>query len=214
MCGACVEGCYAGALSFVGRAYTVDEALEVVMRDAPFYKNTGGMTCSGGEPLLYHEFAAELLEKARRAGIHTAVDTAGNVPFDRLEAVMPYTGLFLYDIKTVDEAAHIKSTGAGTGLIHENLRKLSKAGAEIWVRVPVVPTVNNTTEDMEKIAMLVKPLEGVKLVELLSFHKLGGGKYEQLGMAYEAEALVPPTVWEMEELSRPFEANGQVVKIS
>ena len=212
-CGACAAECYAGALSVVGKTYTADEVLDVVLRDLPFYKSTGGMTCSGGEPLLQYEFAAELLEKAKSKGIHTAVDTAGNVAFERFEKVMPYTDLFLFDLKCSDDAAHMKATGAGVSLIHENLRRLSEAGATVWVRVPVIPTINNTAHEMLKIADLVKPLDGVRLVELLSFHKLGGGKYESLGKPlYQAMDLNPPEKEEMSALAGVLESRGINVK--
>ncbi len=214
-CFACAAVCPAEALSVVGKAWTVQQVLDTALRDAPFYRNSGGgITCSGGEPMLQHAFLRELLSRAKAHGLHTAVDTAGNVPFSWFEEVLPYTDLFLYDLKCMDEGAHALATGAGNRLILENIRQLSQVGAAIWVRIPVIPGVNDTEDNMIRAAQFLRPLKGVWLVELLTFHRLGGGKYESIGRSFAAMDLKPLSKEEMQGLSRPFGDIGIPVKVS
>jgi len=180
------------------------DVISTVKRDKVFYVDGGGMTLSGGEPLLQPEFAAELQRLAKENGIHTAVDTAGNVPFSRFELVLEYTDLFLYDIKCLDNNEHIRATGAPNTLILENLTKLSLHNVDILIRIPVIPGFNDTEGHMREIAAFLTNLNRVPNVELLSFHKFGKGKYDSLGMDYAAAELVPPTEERIAELSSYF----------
>ena len=208
-CGACAAACWAGALSMTVRVEDSARVLATVALDKPFYKGKGGMTVSGGEPLLQAEFTAELLKGAKARGIHTAVDTAGFIPYAGFKAALPYADLFLYDIKCMDEETHRRATGVSNGLILENLERLSAEGAKIAVRIPVIPGVNNTPENMEQTAAFLRGLPTcVESVELLNFHKLGGGKYEPLGMAYPAADLLPLGKDELRALAAPFTAAG------
>lgn len=214
-CGACTAACPAEALSAIGKLYTVQDVLDIALRDKPFYQNSGGgITCSGGEPMLQHGFLRELLSAAKANGLHTAVDTAGNVPFAWFEEVLPHTDLFLYDLKCMDSERHTAVTGVGNGLILENIQKLSQAGASIWVRIPVIPTVNDMMENMEGAAGFLQPLKGVQKVELLTYHRLGGGKYESMGKSYAATDLVPRSKEQMQGLAKPFLDRGIPVKVS
>jgi pyruvate formate lyase activating enzyme len=214
-CAQCTQACPSEALTMVGKAYTVQDVLDVVLRDKPFYKGSGGgLTCSGGEPMLQKDFLVELLARAKAEGLHTAVDTAGNVPWRFYEEILPYTDLFLYDIKCMDNARHAAATGADNRLILENIVRLSGEGAKIWVRIPVIVGVNDTAENMEQTAELLKPLEGVELVELLTFHRLGGGKYESIGKVYGAMELLPAAKEEMKALSQSFVDFNIPIKIS
>jgi len=208
-CGVCASVCWSGALTMTSRTEESGRVLGIVALDKPFYKNKGGMTVSGGEPLLQPEFTEELLRGAKEKGIHTAVDTAGNAPFPVFERLLPFTDLFLYDIKVMDETAHIRSTGSGNRVILENLMSLSEAGAEILVRIPVIPGVNDSMENMEETAEFLTCLKrGVRGAELLNFHPLGGGKYGPLGMKYEAEGMKPLSAERMKELTAPFGEAG------
>ena len=211
-CGKCTDFCYAEALTMAGKTYSPQEVLDIVLMDKPFYKEEGGMTCSGGEPMLQKDFLEELLRLAKENGLHTAVDTAGNVPFEWYEQVLPYTDLFLFDLKCMDDEGHVKAVGVHNQLIKENICRLSQAGAHIWVRIPTIPGVNATLENMRETAELVKDLEGVELVELLAFHKLGGGKYDSLGLEYAAKEITPPSKEEMNALCQPFRDVGKNVK--
>jgi pyruvate formate lyase activating enzyme len=215
LCGRCAQACDAEALSWAGRRYTVQEALDVALRDKPFYDNSGGgITCSGGEPMLQKDFLLELLKRARAAGLHTAVDTAGNVPFEWFIEILPHTDLFLYDLKCMDNGRHREATGVGNGLILDNLAGLSQAGARIWVRIPVIPPVNGTLCHMRQAAEYLAPLPGIEKVELLTFHRLGGGKYESLGGSYDAMGIKPFSKEEMLGLAKPFHDRNLEVKVS
>ncbi|MDO8685145.1 MAG: glycyl-radical enzyme activating protein [Clostridiales bacterium] len=214
-CGDCVDACPSEALTLMGKNYTVKDVLEIVSRDKPFYKNSsGGMTCSGGEPMLQKDFLLELLIGAKAMDLHTAVDTAGHVPFHYFSEVLPYTDLFLYDLKCMDNDRHTAATGVGNRLILDNIRKLSEAGVEIWVRIPVIQGINDTLENMCRTAEFLQPLSGIKKVELLTFHRLGGGKYESMGKTYTAMELLPATKEEMQALSQPFKDMNITVNIS
>lgn len=182
-CGKCAEACPTGALELCGREMSVAEVIAEVSRDAPFYRNSsGGVTFSGGEPLLQLEFLKTLLMQCRRQGFHTAVETALNVPWDDVDAVLPFVGLFLADIKLMDDMRHRQATGSGNGRILGNIVRLSEAGAALHIRVPVIPGVNDDVEDMTAIADFIKLLKGVSAVEMMPFHSLAKGKYESLGL--------------------------------
>ena len=213
-CGACADVCWADALTMTARDEESGKVLGVVVLDKPFYKENGGMTLSGGEPLLQPDFCLELLDGAKGGGVSTAVDTAGAVPFSAFEKVLPFTDLFLYDLKCMDDETHRRATGVSNRLILENLAALSSAGARLIIRIPVIPNVNSTIGDMNETSAFLSGLNGVECVELLTYHRLGGGKYEPLGMVYTADSLMPLTPDQMNALSEPFERSGIICKIS
>ena len=198
-CGACASACPAGALERTGRTAALDEVWEALERDIPFYRASGGgVTLSGGEVLLQPDFAAGLLERCRTAGLHTAVDTAGFVPWAAFEKVLPLTDLFLYDVKAVTPELHRRATGQDNGLILENYGKLTETGARIWVRVPVVPGYTASAEELLKIAAFLRD-RAPERVELLRFHRMAESKYRALGMDYAMGETVPSPMEEMEE---------------
>lgn len=166
-----------------------EEVLAVVKEDLPFYQNGGGLTVSGGEPLYQAEFALELLKLARQAGIHTALETAGQVPFLALEKAAAVTDLFLYDYKVSRDAK--AWIGADTGLILSNLRRLHALGAGIILRCPIIPGVNDKQEHLDAIAGIMSECPGILLVELLAYHRLGLGKFKAIGKENTLEALKP-----------------------
>ena len=131
--------------------------------------------------MLQIDFLAELLGKCKENSIHTAVDTAGHVPFSSFEKIMPFTDLFLYDVKCFDSETHEKYTGVTNDLILENLAKLLKAGANIWVRIPIIPSVNDSTGEMLKIKDFFDKNGYPEKIELLPYHTMGEGKYDALG---------------------------------
>lgn len=212
-CGMCAETCYAEALVMTGKWMTVQEVIDEVEKDKPFYENSGGgLTLSGGEPLLQGQFVRELLEESKRHQIHTVVDTAGNVPWETFEAVLPFVDLFLYDIKVMAQEKHREVTGATNTRIINNLKNLAQTDVDIWIRVPVIPGVNDTSTEMEKIALLLKDLGNIKHVELLPFHNLGEGKYDSLGYEYKAKGYHPPQADYMDSLVKIFKDRGLEVK--
>ncbi|MDR1600373.1 MAG: glycyl-radical enzyme activating protein [Oscillospiraceae bacterium] len=206
-CGACAKVCVAGSLVMVGKSMTVARIMKTVAADAPFYKNSGGgLTCSGGEPLLQADFVAQLLRAAKEAGIHTALDTAGNLPYEVIQQALPYADLVLFDCKAMDEAAHERVTGVSNKRILENLGRLAREGIPIWVRTPVIPGTNDTMENMREEAEFLSGLPGVKRLDLLPYHSLGAGKYRSLGMELDpSKVLTAPPKSEMERLAKAFE---------
>ncbi len=192
-CGRCAKACPAGALELCGTERSADEVLKEVLRDKPFYDNSGGgMTLSGGEPLACHcsDFSLELLRKAKAAGLHTAVETCGFVPAETLEAVIPFVDLFLFDIKTVHPAKHTSLTGEDNHDILVNLERLNqrtRAGS-ILLRCPVIPGVNDSGEELRGIGELAERLEHVGGVDVEPYHPLGVGKARRLGLSiHEAD---------------------------
>lgn len=167
----------------------VREVLDVVLEDLPFYRNDGGLTVSGGEPLFQADFALELLRLARENGIHTALETAGQVPFEALERAARVTDLFLYDYKVTEDAA--RWIGAPTGRIVRNLRRLHDLGARILLRCPIIPGVNDNETHLRAIAQLLRDCPGILGVEMMAYHRLGLGKYKALGRENSLEALQP-----------------------
>jgi pyruvate formate lyase activating enzyme len=215
-CGACAQKCYAGALVMSGKTYRLDEVMEQVMADAPFYKNSnGGITCSGGEPLVQSGFTSALLAAAREQGLHTALDTAGNVDFSCFEKALPWTNLVLFDFKAADPGLHEKGTGARNELILANLERLAGTGdfdIPVWIRVPVIPGFNNTRDNMKATAAFLKNLRRVRRLDLLPYHQLGAAKYEGLGMGYGHKELTPPGKGEMAALAAAFEGAHYTVE--
>lgn len=181
-CGACAEVCLGDALTFYGREMTAAEVLTIVLEDRTFYEQSGGgLTLSGGEPLLQADFCAELLGMAKRKGLHTAVDTCGAGPWEAFEQVLPLTDLFLYDLKQTDPALHRKYTGADNALILQNLRRLSESGAAIEIRIPVIPGVNDDERFREEADALLSGLAGIRAVKRLPYNPYARSKYEAVG---------------------------------
>lgn len=181
-CAACTQVCYAKALYVCGEKWTAADMVKRVLRDKRFYeKSGGGVTLSGGEPLCQLEFAVEFLAGCKEAGLHTAVDTTGFVPASSLRAVLPYTDLFLYDLKHMDSALHKQVIGVPNEPILENARMLASEGGVLQVRIPVIPQFNDNRENMERASAFCKELgDAVSLVQLLPYHTLGVSKYERL----------------------------------
>lgn len=195
-CGSCESVCLGDALKFYGRAVTVEKLLPKLLSDRAFYENSGGgVTLSGGECLLQAEFCRELLKALKEQGIHTAVDTCGFVSPSALEQVIPYTDVFLYDLKAFDEDCHIRCTGQSNRLILENLQYLDALGKKSEIRIPFVPGYND--DQMEKLAGFIGTLRNVTKVKVLAYHNYAGSKYEALGM----ENTLPETLPTQEQLS-------------
>jgi pyruvate formate lyase activating enzyme len=183
VCGSCTEECYAGALEVVGREITVGEALREALADRVFYESSGGgLTVSGGEPLMQAEFTAELLRRAKAAGIHCCVETCGFGEYAPLERIAAHTDLFLFDLKETDDARHVEFTGVPLDSILRNLRRLHDAGFGVRLRLPLIPGLNARAEHFAKAAELIKTLPHLRGVELMPYHALGEGKLERLGM--------------------------------
>lgn len=182
LCGACATYCPTDARKIYGKEMNVDEVMEEILRDRAFYENSGGgVTFSGGECMLQIDFLEEILKQCKEQGIHTAVDTAGHVPYEYFERILPYTNLFLYDIKCFDSDTHKKYTGVGNEQILENLAKLLAASTPIWIRIPTIPTVNADEDEMKKIKAFLDAHGTPEKIELLPYHTMGEGKTIALG---------------------------------
>ena len=214
LCASCVEACPTGARQMVGREMTVAEVMEEVLRDRIFYEESaGGVTFSGGEPLMQPAFLRELLDACRARGLHTAVDTCGFGCTDHLLAIAQRTDLLLYDLKFMDDARHREDCGVSNQPIVENLKALDQIHSQIWIRVPVIPGVNDDEANLAAIARFVATINGVRQVNLLPYHQTGIQKHRRLGVAYELATARPPSAAEMEQAAMPFRAYGLKVKI-
>ena len=180
-CGLCEEKCFSDALRLYGKEMTLQEVFDAVLEDREFYEASGGgVTLSGGECLIHADFCRELLMALKKEGIHTAVDTSGFASKEALNKVIPYTDIFLYDIKAIDEEIHKKCTGHSNKMILENIRYLDQKGKAIEVRIPYVPGYND--REIDKITDFLKGIENLKKVRVLPYHNFAGSKYEALGM--------------------------------
>ena len=178
--------CFNDAKEICGKEYTVDEVLSEILKDKAYYQTSGGgVTFSGGECMLQIDFLTEILKKCKENKIHTAVDTAGHIPYEFFEKVIPYTDLFLYDIKAMDNKIHKKYTGVENSLILENLAKLLNKNIHVWVRIPVIPSVNDTEENIIKIRAFFEENSFPAKTELLPYHAMGEHKYSALGKETE-----------------------------
>jgi len=213
LCGKCAEACFAGALELEGRDVTVEEVVEEVLRDRIFYETSGGgVTLSGGEPLMQADFAAEVLARCRAEALHTAVDTAANVPWDAFERTLPHTSLVLLDLKLLDEERHRVATGAGNALILENARRLGAGEVPVVVRVPVIPGQTDDAQNLAAIAEFVGEMERVEEVELLPYHRFAEAKYRRLRLGYALEGTEPPSAERLAELAGHFASRGIPVR--
>lgn len=178
-CGSCVEACPTGALVRYGVMITVEEAVSLLLEDRAFYGERGGITLSGGECLLYPQFCQSLLSVMKQKGIGTAVDTCGAVPWESVEAVRPYTDLFLYDVKALDPQVQRNCMGRIDPRIQENLERLCALGAAVEVRIPFVPDYNDG--ELKDIAAYLKTLPRLAGVRILPYHNFSDTKYRALG---------------------------------
>lgn len=204
LCGRCGDVCPTGAVSVCGKRRSVRDILSEVLRDRDFYGLDGGVTFSGGECMLQIDFLETLLKACKERELHTCVDTAGNVPFALFERVLPFTDLFLYDIKAVSPEKHLAWTGADNAQLLSNFKRLYALGVKILVRVPVIPERNGDMEEMRKIAEFLAGYPEVP-VELLAYHRLGESKYAGLGLsAYGHNFTVPDKAY-MDKRKRLFQ---------
>lgn len=193
-----------GEEKVIGRDVTVREMIQEVEKDRVYYyRSGGGMTLSGGECLCQPEFSRDLLRAAKERGISTAIESMACAPYEKLERLLPYLDLYLMDIKHTNPEKHRRFTGKSNELMLENARKVALSGqTELVIRVPVIPTFNDTVEEIQGIASFASTLPGVKKIHLLPYHRLGQDKYTGLGRTYQMEGLEPPSVEHMEMLKK------------
>jgi pyruvate formate lyase activating enzyme len=214
VCGQCAEACPTGARQRIGERKTVGEIMEAVLQDRVFYEESGGgVTFSGGEPLTQPAFLKGMLAACRREDLRTALDTCGFACTDVLLEVAGMSDLVLYDLKLMDDARHRQYTGVSNGPILANLRALAQAHGNIWLRVPVIPGINDREEDWEAAAGLAAGLPGLRQVNLLPYHKFGLFKSRRMSHPYALESVEPPAPERMERAAGIFRKRGLEVKI-
>ncbi len=207
-CGKCCETCFPGALEMAGREVSVQEIVKRVARDAPYFDESGGgVTLSGGEPLAQPEFTYELLSAFREKGIHTAVETTGFGAWKSLLRISEVTDLFLYDLKTVDDEIHRRYTGVSNRRIIENLKLLRTVTDAIQIRVPCIPGVNDSAEQIRDLAVMAAAA-GVRSIALLPYNSAAAAKYAWIGRVYELNGLQRQEISYMETLAAICRESG------
>ena len=193
VCGKCCDSCPTEALEVAGYTISADDALKDVLKDKVFYENSGGgMTLSGGEPMMQFEFALELMKKAKENGLHTCMETCGFADSEKYAEIAKYTDIFLFDYKITNAEDHKKYTGVSNGKILSNLFMLDSMGKNTVLRCPIVPTVNDNDEHLLAIAETANKLKNVLEVNIEPYHPLGSGKSEMLGKEYPLGDLTFP----------------------
>lgn len=207
-CGRCAEVCLNEAVDLVGREYSVGELMEILRKDERYYANSGGgVTLSGGEVMLQAEFAAELARALKAEGIGVAIDTAGNVPFEKFELLLPHVDRFLYDLKIMDSALHERYTGVPNDRILANARRLLESGKDMEIRVPVVAGINDSKENLRALLDFVRGYGNVREIRLLPYHDMGVDKAASIGLTMQT--FRAPDEGAMEELNRMIERESK-----
>jgi pyruvate formate lyase activating enzyme len=211
-CLECARVCPAKGIECVGRYMSVDEVLAKVEQDRIFYDNSGGgMTVSGGEPMVQWEFVSRVLKRCRQKGIHTALDTSGMAPWKNLAQVIEHADLVLFDVKHMDSTTHRKGTGVGNETILENARKVAQR-VTTWIRIPLIPGFNDSESNLTRVADFAAEI-GAKKISLLPYHNLGSSKYPKLGRTYPLEDVPLLAEETVKEVKSRLEAIGPMVEI-
>ena len=211
-CGMCENVCPQNAVLISGKEVTREFVFEEIMKDFAFYDPSGGgVTFSGGEPLIQADFVSVVARLCKENGIHTIVDTVGCVPFANFEKIMPYTDKFFYDIKACDAEQFRKVCGGDFSLVLSNLTKLAEC-ADVTVRMPVIPRYNDHPDYMDACGRMLAAC-GVKHADLIPFHRMGSSKYQALGMCYAYDRVKPPEDTRMETLRETVEKYAIVCNV-
>ena len=211
--GSCVDACPTEALRWVGSRYTVDELVREIEKDRLFYEESGGgVTFSGGEPLLQWEFLLDVLQACGARGLHRAVDTTGVTSAEVLDEVAACTDLFLYDLKTLDAELHDRATGVPLATVLDNLDRLLSAGARVRIRIPLVPGVNDG-DNMDEVGTFLSSLPGIDGVDVLPFHASARDKHRKFGVPWLLDGAEPLADEEVCAIVDLLEAKGLTVSV-
>ncbi len=198
----------------VGREVSVQEIMQEIQKDIVFYDESGGgVTFSGGEPLMQPDFLYSLLAECKEQEIHTAVDTCGYASSEIIGKISEMVDLFLYDLKIMDKEKHLKYTGATNELILDNLKQISQGGHRVIIRIPIVPEITDTTEDMDQMLAFISRLKTIREVSLLPYNQLGSEKYKRFNLTNKMENVTSTPSEKMSEIKNRFENRGYRVKI-
>lgn len=215
LCGLCADACPSKAIEMSGKSYSAEELLKIIERERVHIDQSGGgVTFSGGEPLMHPEFLIKMLDACGEKGLHRAVDTCGFVPAKTLLEVAKRTDLFLFDLKLMEPAQHKKWTGVDNRLILKNLKLLAETGANINIRIPFIKNVNTNENEVRKMAEFVSALPGKKpVINLLPYHNIATGKYKKLEMDYNTGEMDEPSEEEQNQAIEIFQQFGIAVEI-
>jgi pyruvate formate lyase activating enzyme len=212
-CGKCALACPSDALVLVGRVVNAEDLLKEIEKDVTFYDESGGgVTFSGGEPLMQPNFLEALLDECKDRGIRTALDTCGYASCETMDRIKDKVDLFLYDIKSMDERTHRKYTGVSNRLIIQNFKRLAKNGSDISVRFPIIPGINDDAENVAKTGEFALS-HGVRQVCLLPYHRAGIEKYRSLDKAYKLQNIQSPSDEKMQMIKEKLITLGLDVRI-
>ncbi len=204
-CGTCVDSCFFNARELLGKDYTEEELMQIILQDYDFYKNSGGgVTFSGGEVMMQPAFLLRMLRCCKEQGIHTAIETCGYAPWESFQDILPYTDLIFYDFKHFDSNKHKQYTGVDNRRIKDNLQRLNLMRANVIVRIPYIPGFNDGFVTMEKMITELRTMRTEK-VEILPYHRIGKDKYVGLGKQYvyeDLKSLKADTISFVEDIGR------------
>ncbi len=189
-----IDGVKVNSSNIQGNKYSIEEVVKEINKDVVFFEDSkGGVTLSGGEPLIQHEFVKKVLLECKRMEIHTCVDTTGNISSDVIIDISGVTDLFLYDLKHIDDSKHIKYTGVSNSRILRNLKLLDELKKDIWIRFPLIPGFNDDESDLLRMMELLSKLKHTYPISILPYHKIGSHKYRRYGIDYKMEGINEPT---------------------
>jgi len=213
LCGNCIKACPKRALEKAGEERTVMEIVKEIEKDIIFYDESGGgVTFSGGEPLSQPKFLYEVLKECKNKDIHTVVDTCGYGPWDNFKMILSEVDLFLYDIKFINREKHIKNTGVPNDTIIENLKRLSINNKRLFIRIPIIPSINDDEKNLMEIGEFISRIK-LDQVNILPYHNIGADKYRRIGKIYELKEIEEPSEESMIKIKGIFEGFGLKVKI-
>lgn len=208
-CGQCADICCTNAIELAGKDVELTELMKELEKDIIFYDSSrGGVTISGGEPLSQADFTLALLKSCKKKDIHTAVDTCGFGKSEALDKIANYTDLFLYDIKLMDKEKHVQHTGVENDLILQNLKLLAAKNKRIWIRLPLIPSVNDDEDNIKATAQLIRSTAGIEQVNLLPYHNAAREKYHRLNKEYALDDISLPKKDYIENIADLYKQQG------
>ncbi|MFP4456991.1 MAG: glycyl-radical enzyme activating protein [Clostridia bacterium] len=198
LCGKCIDVCPSNARVWIGEEYSIRDLIEIINKDKIFYEESnGGVTFSGGEPLIQAKILSKLLKEIKLDNLHVAIDTSGYCSKDKIDMVMDYTDLWLYDLKHMNSIIHNELTGVGNEKILENLIYLDNYNANIWIRFPFIPGFNSDEANLREMGEFVRELKTNKLF-ILPYHNLAEDKHNRFEFEYKLKGLAEPTIDQLE----------------